>query len=107
MARHITEMHAITKIRCPSCLKLFRAFHALIAHVESSQKCKIKYSNRFGQALEEFSGGFLTSQVVPHPDLAKDKDNYQVHFIQYSSAVPAGWEERKDGTTIGTDLKRI
>lgn len=102
--RHITEEHAITKIRCPSCLKLFNTHHAFIAHVESSQKCTLKNSDHFGQALDEFSGGFLTCKVVGHPDLKAEEDGYQVGYIKYESAVPAGWREREESTTIGTML---
>ena len=104
MHRHIADDHAITQIRCPSCLKLFKAHHALIAHVENTQKCKIKHSSKFGEALDEFSGGFLHHKIVGHPDLKADEDGYQVGFVKYESAVPATWEECAETTTIGTKL---
>jgi uncharacterized C2H2 Zn-finger protein len=102
--RHIAEQHAITKIRCPSCLKLFGRHHALIAHVETSEKCNLKHSDKFGQALDEFSGGFLSHKVVAHPDLKAEEDGYEVGYIKYESAVPAGWEERDETTVVGTKL---
>ncbi len=82
----------------------FGSHHAFIAHVESSGKCALKHSNKFGQALDEFSGGFLSHKIVRHPDLKAEEDGYEVGYIKYESAVPAGWEEREGGTYVGTKL---
>lgn len=100
--RHISTEHAITQIRCPCCLKLFKAHYALIAHVESSDKCNIRNSSKFGQALDEFSGGFLSHEIVPHPDLKAEEDGYQVAMHKYDATVPASFREKVKGTTIGT-----
>lgn len=46
--------------RCVGCLKLFKTPTALTAHMESaSERCHVRESRDFGNALSLVSGGFL------------------------------------------------
>ena len=71
--------------------------------METSDKCQIKRTQSYGKALDEFSGGFLSTEVIAHPDL-KAEDGYTVGMHKYESTVPPGWEERVESTTIGTKV---
>ncbi len=61
MKEHLTSgIHQGTDHRCLKCLKLFKTTAALVAHMESSsERCKIKDTDHFGQILSVVSGGFL------------------------------------------------
>ncbi|KIW03607.1 uncharacterized protein PV09_05360 [Verruconis gallopava] len=96
--RHIDKEHMLKKIRCPLCFKVFKSHHALIEHVERSSKCAIKHSRKFGQTLDEFSGGFLSHTIAAHPDLKAEDDGYEVGYVKFKSTVPTGWEKREQVT---------
>ena len=72
--------------------------------MENSNECRIRASDRFGQALDELTGGFLSHEVVPHPDLVAEEDGYSVAMHKYEASVPPGWEERVETTTIGKKI---
>jgi hypothetical protein len=50
----------------------------------------LKYSQKFGQALDEFSGGFIAHSIESYPDLDAEDDGYEVAYVKYQSTVPSG-----------------
>ncbi|KAK4692966.1 hypothetical protein P7C71_g4336, partial [Lecanoromycetidae sp. Uapishka_2] len=61
---HLTSgYHQGTDHRCLKCLKVFKTPVALIAHMESSsERCRMKETQSFGNVLHIVSGGFLGVQ---------------------------------------------
>lgn len=50
----------LTRISCPSCLRIFKTTSALVAHCESATtRCKINQSANYRQIMDEISGGVL------------------------------------------------
>jgi hypothetical protein len=100
-SRHISEEHAIQTVRCPSCLKLFKTYTGLIAHFESAgSRCRLKGSEKFGQAIDLFSGGFLAANVERRPDISVAEDGFVVGHMKYEAAVPQDFAQQ-DATTVG------
>ncbi|KAI9713125.1 MAG: hypothetical protein M1820_001110 [Bogoriella megaspora] len=59
--QHMVTAHAVTRLRCPYCLKIFPTSAALMAHCEStSDRCKIADTRDYPQFIDELTGGFLT-----------------------------------------------
>ncbi len=81
------------QVRCPACLKLFKTTAALVAHCEAPNgRCKIATTNQFGQAIDEFSGGFLNAYETMRPD---DSD---VTFVKYEAWTPPDWNDKAQTT---------
>lgn len=61
---HLTSgYHQGTDHRCLKCLKVFKTPVALIAHMESSsERCRMRDTQSFGNVLHVVSGGFLGVQ---------------------------------------------
>lgn len=89
LEQHITDQHRIDRIRCPQCLKLFKSHTALISHCENStSKCRLNRSDRFGQIMDEFSGGFLAARRTRRPDNDVVVDGGRIDYIKFQSCVP-------------------
>ncbi|SLM38354.1 Zinc finger, C2H2-like [Lasallia pustulata] len=53
--------HKTTDHRCPACLKIFKSPTALTQHMEApTNRCNIKETANFGQAISLVSGGYLS-----------------------------------------------
>lgn len=106
LEHHINTIHAISQVRCPQCLKLFKSTTALVAHCEApTSQCGISRSDRYGQAIDQFSGGFLGATDARRPDFTdqerKDKigddlklmpgSGFRVGYTKYESTLPADW----------------
>lgn len=50
---HIRLAHTMTCYRCPLCLKRFDRVAKLVGHVETSMKCRVKYSDQFDSVCDE------------------------------------------------------
>jgi hypothetical protein len=112
LEKHVEDQHKIDRIRCPSCLKLFKSYTALIAHCESaSSTCRLAKSDKLGQVIDEFSGGFLTAKRVARPDNDKKIDGTIISYAKFEATTPAEFqkeiEDQKNVTVVGTDLKKI
>jgi len=61
---HLTSgYHQGTDHRCLKCLKVFKSPTALIAHMESSsERCRMRETQSFGNVLHVVSGGYLGVQ---------------------------------------------
>lgn len=52
--------HRAAREQCPGCLRRFNGAAALVQHMESaSERCRIKESRHFGNAMTIVSGGYL------------------------------------------------
>ncbi|KAK5167591.1 uncharacterized protein LTR77_007290 [Saxophila tyrrhenica] len=72
LGEHFKIAHLRIQFRCRRCLKLFKKASGLIAHCESAGGiCKVKDTNEFNQMLDDYSGGFLTSESVKQPKIVK------------------------------------
>ncbi|KAK0609871.1 Zinc finger protein 560 [Lasiodiplodia hormozganensis] len=117
---HINTIHGISQQRCPQCLKLFKSTTALVAHCEApASTCGISRSDRYGQAIDQFSGGFLGAKDARRPDFTEaeredkytDKtktekhagSGYKIGMIKYESTLPLDWptESLASNTQIG------
>ena len=57
---HLTSgYHQGTDPRCMKCSKIFKTIAGLVAHMERSEKCKIRDTHGFGNVIHVVSGGFL------------------------------------------------
>lgn len=112
---HINSTHKIDRIRCPQCLKLFKSHTALISHCESvNSRCRLNRTERFGQIMDEFSGGFLSARRERRPD-CDERDGTRIEFVKFGSCVPEdlrrelgrelGREERVKMVTGGVDMR--
>ncbi|OCK78887.1 hypothetical protein K432DRAFT_417708 [Lepidopterella palustris CBS 459.81] len=106
---HIRNSHRMSEVRCPSCLRLFKTSAALVAHCETGLgRCQIARSSNFNQALDEFSGGFLSASYVLRPDHVPDFSNatdaegewqpqpVPVGYTQYESTKPPDWRDPQE-----------
>ncbi|KAL1619798.1 hypothetical protein SLS54_006394 [Diplodia seriata] len=120
---HINTEHGISQQRCPQCLKLFKSTTALVAHCEApTSECGISRSDRFGQAIDQFSGGFLGAKDARRPDftLADRQDRfvdkkmkerelgsgYKVGMIKYESTLPLDWPRESFRPNSNTQIGR-
>ena len=88
----------MSDVRCPSCLKLFKSSTALVAHCESPlSRCHISKSNKYGQVIDELSGGFLGARHIIRPEVDVKNDNHIVGYNQYESTKPPDWKEPGEG----------
>jgi hypothetical protein len=56
----LQTLTAVCSNRCPGCLRIFKTTSALIAHFEApSARCDINDSQRYGQILDELTGGII------------------------------------------------
>ncbi|QDS75951.1 hypothetical protein FKW77_003314 [Venturia effusa] len=102
---HLETVHPIDQRRCPRCQKWFKSYTALISHCEApNSRCGISYTSKYGQAIDEFSGGFLKAETAVRPDLDLEKDGYRLAYMKYEASVPHDWEKEVDKTVIGTEL---
>lgn len=102
---HLELVHPIDQRRCPRCQKWFKSYTALISHCEApNSRCGISYTHKFGQAIDEFSGGFLKAEPAARPDLTMEKDGYRLAYMNYESSVPHDWEKKVDTPAIETRL---
>ncbi|KAE9965352.1 hypothetical protein BLS_007688 [Venturia inaequalis] len=104
-AEHLENVHPIDQRRCPRCQKWFKSYAALISHCEApNSRCGISYTDKYGLAIDEFSGGFLRAEPAARPDLTAEKDGYQLAYMKYEACVPHDWEKEVEKTIIGTEL---
>ncbi|KAI9827347.1 MAG: hypothetical protein M1819_006989 [Sarea resinae] len=76
------------KLRCPCCLRLFDTATALIQHCETAtSRCRINQSDKYGVAIDQFSGGLLEA-----------KGRHEDGTIKYKGA------ERKDDGGPGGEV---
>ncbi|CZT18982.1 uncharacterized protein RCC_04827 [Ramularia collo-cygni] len=66
---HIKYCHTRTKFRCEGCFRHFKSAAPLVAHVESTRKCGIRGSEKFGKFFESITAGFLKSKYVGEPKI--------------------------------------
>ena len=85
---HLTSgYHQGTDPRCMKCFKTFKTIAGLVAHMERSEKCKIRETLAFGNVLHVTSGGFLGvsgrhadgSIKIEVPDVPDDER----HMLRY------------------------
>ncbi|EKG20504.1 Zinc finger C2H2-type protein [Macrophomina phaseolina MS6] len=106
LEHHINTVHGISQRRCPHCLKLFKSVTALVAHCEAStSQCGISRSSRYGEVIDQFSGGFLGAKDAHRSDITEwqrqDKlgddgqlmhgSGYRIGMTKYESTLPADW----------------
>lgn len=112
LEKHVEDEHKIDRIRCPSCLKIFKSYTALIAHCESaSSSCRIAKSDKLGQMIDEFSGGFLTAKKIARPDNDREIDGTTISYTKFEATTPGDLEKeienQREATVVGTDLRKI
>ncbi|KAF2863258.1 hypothetical protein K470DRAFT_211469 [Piedraia hortae CBS 480.64] len=71
---HLKEWHLLSRFMCSTCFKTFGTATSLVAHIETTSKCRIKYTTNYLVLLDEISGGFMTAQHVPLPELVTPKN---------------------------------
>ena len=85
---HLTSgYHQGTDPRCMKCFKVFKTIAGVVAHMERSEKCKIRETLGFGNVLHVTSGGFLGvsgrhadgSIKIEVPDVADD-ERYMLRY---------------------------
>lgn len=55
-----SRAHISGNITCPSCLRHFASYHALLSHMEApSRKCNIRHSVNYNQVLREITAGLV------------------------------------------------
>lgn len=84
-------------------MKLFKSTTALVSHCEApNARCRISKSSRFGQAIDEFSGGFLGARTARRPDI-NDTDTAHTSYTKYEATKPPGWKSMEvEGVTVTT-----
>lgn len=115
LSRHITSIHRITEFRCPSCLRLFKSATALVAHCETaSARCRISGTRKFGQAIDEFSGGFLEVKGKKRPDVNRFDDGFDLGYNKYDASTPVDWDRSEEGlerhegkVDVGVNLNKL
>ena len=85
---HLTSgYHQGTDPRCMKCNKVFKTIPGLVAHMERSDKCKIRETLAFGNVIHVVSGGFLGisgrhadgSIKIEVPDVP-DEERYMLRY---------------------------
>ncbi|KAJ9665292.1 hypothetical protein H2201_004584 [Coniosporium apollinis] len=105
---HIKTFHRPSQLRCPSCLKLFKSITALVSHCEAANsRCSIQRSERFGQAIDEFSGGFLGVREAEREDISEEVDGYVVEYTRFEGTLPPDWTGVESGRGIKVGGGRI
>ncbi|GAB1743090.1 hypothetical protein NU219Hw_g8946t1 [Hortaea werneckii] len=97
LQEHLSWAHLRTNLSCTTCLKRFGSATALVAHIESTQRCRIKDSSNYHMLLDFISGGFLEATKVRQPSIINPersviKSGQQpangVMTMKYSSKMP-------------------
>ncbi|KAI6881175.1 hypothetical protein KC360_g6803 [Hortaea werneckii] len=97
LQEHLSWAHLRTDLSCTTCLKRFRSATALVAHRESTQRCRIKDSSNYHVLLDSISGGFLEATKVRQPSIinpersvirAGQQPANGVMTMKYSSKMP-------------------
>lgn len=55
IAEHLQTTHCKTSYNCTTCMKRFKSATALTAHMESSGRCKVKYSKNFHEVSQPYT----------------------------------------------------
>ncbi|KAF2838266.1 hypothetical protein M501DRAFT_935693 [Patellaria atrata CBS 101060] len=107
---HVNENHQIKDWRCPCCLKLFKSVSSLISHCESPvARCELSNKKNFGQAIDEFTGGFLSARRELRPDITEhDIRNLdlRVTWNKFTSSKPIDWKGPKKDVVVGRGWKK-
>ncbi|RMY89353.1 hypothetical protein D0862_10231 [Hortaea werneckii] len=94
---HLSWAHLRTNFSCTTCLKRFVSATALVAHIESTQRCRVKDSSNYHVLLDSISGGFLEATKVRQPSIinpersvirAGQQPANGVMTMKYSSKMP-------------------
>ncbi|KAI7707457.1 hypothetical protein KC353_g11625 [Hortaea werneckii] len=97
LQEHLSWAHLRTNFSCTTCLKRFGSATALVAHIESTQRCRIKDSSNYHMLLDFISGGFLEAMKVRQPSIinpersvirAGQQPANGVMTMKYSSKMP-------------------
>ncbi|OJJ37583.1 hypothetical protein ASPWEDRAFT_67784 [Aspergillus wentii DTO 134E9] len=89
----LMKSRARRNMQCPACLRIFKSTAALIAHCESaSVRCSINDGYRYGQIIDELSGGVIQASGYNNDGTVK----YEAGKL----ALP-------NNTMIGTDLQAV
>ncbi|SMY21597.1 unnamed protein product [Zymoseptoria tritici ST99CH_1A5] len=91
---HIRLAHTMTCYRCPLCLKRFDRVAKLVGHVETSMKCRVKYSDQFDSFLDEITGGFLKSKNVGEPKIYRPETALVKHGQQGGGVMATVFEAK-------------
>ncbi|KAI7160201.1 hypothetical protein KC352_g26994, partial [Hortaea werneckii] len=94
---HLSWAHLRTNFSCTTCFKRFVSATALVAHIESTQRCRVKDSSNYHVLLDSISGGFLEATKVRQPSIinpersvirAGQQPANGVMTMKYSSKMP-------------------
>ncbi|KAH7380369.1 hypothetical protein DE146DRAFT_625149 [Phaeosphaeria sp. MPI-PUGE-AT-0046c] len=117
LSNHILEVHRITRMKCPMCLKYFKSATALMAHCEArGSRCDINKADDYNLFLDRISGGFLGVEEKIRPDhlnnpsiLVTNEDTGRIEpyhppvakYLQYMVTKPPDWKEPVHTNTVG------
>lgn len=84
------------RLRCPACLRIFKSATALVQHAESqSYKCDIRESEKYRQAVDQITGGFIDA-VGKHADnTVKYIAPQDVKLSRVKEAEESYWTKRE------------
>ena len=102
LGEHLEWAHRPQRIRCPTCLNLFKTFAGLVAHCEApAAKCKIAQTAEFSEALDAFTGGFLQADDGLRPDMTREQDGTAMTYVKFEAAMPLGMLDATGMTQLG------
>jgi hypothetical protein len=61
-------------------------------------RCRLKDSEKFGQAVDLFSGGFLAVSNEKRPDITTEDDGWRIDHMKYEATVPQDFVQQ--GSTM-------
>ncbi|KAK4553939.1 hypothetical protein LTR86_009115 [Recurvomyces mirabilis] len=64
---HIEFAHLRLLFVCPTCLKRFQSATAMVSHMETTIRCRVKEHDKFMHILDDITGGFLEAKQVKVP----------------------------------------
>ncbi|KAJ9248647.1 hypothetical protein DTO207G8_7283 [Paecilomyces variotii] len=83
-----------SRVRCPRCMRVFKATAALVAHCESATtRCNIRYMDNYAQLIGEITGGV----IEPNGYLNDGTIKFERGTLT----------EMPKNTTIGVDLDKV
>lgn len=113
LTSHIATEHDLEQPFCPGCLKYFHSLAQLVAHAESTEKCKIAKSKKFKPWLNIITGGFLASETRMREDVefkalmrARDGElkekTFGMSYTKFKGAVPDEMERVQTQDEVDT-----
>ncbi|KAF2860590.1 hypothetical protein K470DRAFT_270634 [Piedraia hortae CBS 480.64] len=78
MQTHVEATHYVTFFKCSFCKNRFKLASALVGHIESTEKCKVRRSIGVHDLLEIISGGFVQPEDMRGPTVILSRKDLEL-----------------------------